>query len=220
MKDNETPAQDERTADPRDARSPDGTPAVDGADATTSAGFPRVAATGAESADSSAETVPEPEVVGGSAPGVGHVTHGSNLAAAVGATTGPSDPPPSETAPAADASKLDQARHKLYDAARQVRDRVETQASHLSDEVQRGARRASHAIHDSTEAAYERTSAKVEAGYRKASAQLEHGYEQLSHTVDERSGQLDRFVRDNPGRAVLTVAGAGFLLGLLLRGKR
>lgn len=205
MKDDDKPTLDETITETRDAR-----------DATTSAGFPRVAATGADS-------VSEADVVGPAAPGVGRITHGENLAAAIGATTAPSaEPPRVETAvpsndhAGTDSSKLDQARDKLYDAARQVRDRVETGAHRVTEEVQRGTRRASRTIHDSTEAGRE----KVEAGYRAASAQLESGYEQLSETLDEQTTEFDRFVRSNPGRAVLAVAGAGFLLGLLMRGKR
>jgi ElaB/YqjD/DUF883 family membrane-anchored ribosome-binding protein len=43
------------------------------------------------------------------------------------------------------------------------------------------------------------------------------GYDRAQERAGEVSSDLESFVQQHPGRAVLTAAGVGFLLGLLFR---
>jgi len=49
---------------------------------------------------------------------------------------------------------------------------------------------------------------------------IRHGYDRARKDMDQLSHDVNVYVRDNPGRSVLIAAGAGFLLGFLLRGER
>ncbi len=49
---------------------------------------------------------------------------------------------------------------------------------------------------------------------------LKHGYDKVGKDMDKLVDDVNEYVRDNPGRSVLMAAGAGFLIGLLLRGRR
>ena len=51
-------------------------------------------------------------------------------------------------------------------------------------------------------------------------AQLRDGYSRVQDKLQSSAGDLSRHVRDNPGQAVLLAIGAGFLVGLLFRGRR
>ncbi|MEM8931420.1 MAG: DUF883 C-terminal domain-containing protein [Acidobacteriota bacterium] len=51
-------------------------------------------------------------------------------------------------------------------------------------------------------------------------AQLRDGYSRVQDKLQSRAGDLSRHVRENPGQAVLLAIGAGFLVGLLFRGRR
>ena len=113
-------------------------------------------------------------------------------------------PDPTEADRATDGSggRLDQARERLYEAARNVQERV----GHMSSEAQRGAARASATIKGTTRERYE-----------VAAEKLEQGYGRVSRDVRQRGTELDRFVRESPGKALLLAAGAGFLVGLIFR---
>jgi ElaB/YqjD/DUF883 family membrane-anchored ribosome-binding protein len=75
----------------------------------------------------------------------------------------------------------------------------------LSDDVRRGAERAS-------------TVAKQR--YDETSETLKKGYTKVRKDLDGLMKDVNAYVRDNPGKSVLMAAGAGFLLGLLFRGRR
>ncbi len=57
-------------------------------------------------------------------------------------------------------------------------------------------------------------------GYGVAREKLGHGYERARKDLDQLVGDVNVYVRDNPGRAVLIAAAAGFVLGFLLRRDR
>ncbi len=57
-------------------------------------------------------------------------------------------------------------------------------------------------------------------GYGAAREKLGHGYERARKDLDQLIGDVNVYVRDNPGRAVLIAAVAGFALGLVLRRDR
>ena len=68
----------------------------------------------------------------------------------------------------------------------------------VSEEVRRGA-----------EVARER--------YNDAAENLRLGYDKVRVQANDVGGQVNTFVRDNPGKAVLLAAAAGFLVGLVVR---
>jgi len=49
---------------------------------------------------------------------------------------------------------------------------------------------------------------------------LRVGYDRVQKDMTQLSRDVNDYVQDNPGKSVLMAAGAGFLLGLLLRGGR
>ena len=51
-------------------------------------------------------------------------------------------------------------------------------------------------------------------------AQLRDGYDRVQSNITRTAGDLSRHVRKHPGQAVLLALGAGFLVGLILRGRR
>lgn len=55
--------------------------------------------------------------------------------------------------------------------------------------------------------------------YDEAVDQLRDGYSRVRKDFDGISDDLTDYVRDNPGKAVAIAAGAGFLIGLLLRSR-
>jgi ElaB/YqjD/DUF883 family membrane-anchored ribosome-binding protein len=75
----------------------------------------------------------------------------------------------------------------------------------LSDDVRRGA---------------ERASAVAKERYEETSETLKKGYTKVRKDLDGLMKDVNAYVRDNPGKSVLMAAGAGFLLGLLFRGRR
>ena len=60
----------------------------------------------------------------------------------------------------------------------------------------------------------------AQGGYGAAKEKLGHGYERARKDLDQLVGDVNVYVRDNPGRAVLIAAAAGFVLGFLLRRDR
>ena len=60
----------------------------------------------------------------------------------------------------------------------------------------------------------------AKGGYGAAKEKLGHGYERARKDLDQLVGDVNVYVRDNPGRAVLIAAAAGFVLGFLLRRDR
>lgn len=60
----------------------------------------------------------------------------------------------------------------------------------------------------------------AKGGYGAAREKLGHGYERARKDLDQLVGDANVYVRDNPGRAVLIAAAAGFVLGFLLRRDR
>ena len=106
-----------------------------------------------------------------------------------------------------DGNKLDAAREKFSRVADTVKDRYER----ASDGVQDRARRASEELRHGAESARQR--------YQGASETLREGYGRASDQARTFNRDLNDFVQENPGRAVLLATAAGFLIGLLFRGR-
>ena len=81
----------------------------------------------------------------------------------------------------------------------------------VSDDVRRGAERASEEIRRGAERARET--------YEDVAENAQRSYERVRSEAGNMSREVSLFVRDNPGKALLIAAGAGFLLGLLARGR-
>jgi ElaB/YqjD/DUF883 family membrane-anchored ribosome-binding protein len=56
--------------------------------------------------------------------------------------------------------------------------------------------------------------------YETAREGLRHGYARVRKDAGQLVDDVNVFVRDNPGRSILIAAGVGFVIGLLVRGRR
>lgn len=88
---------------------------------------------------------------------------------------------------------------------REVANEAKGKYGRIQGEVRKGADRAG-------EAARER--------YAQVSENVRGGYEKARTDFDDLSQNVNEYVRDNPGRSVVLAAGIGFVVGLLLRGRR
>ncbi len=103
-----------------------------------------------------------------------------------------------------------EARERVQGVADKVNERLsEVDMNEKFQEVQEAARRRAS---QAKEVAQEQ--------YAVRSEQLKDGYSKVQDNMHHVSDDLGSFVRQNPGRAVLLAAGAGFLIGLLFRGRR
>ena len=98
-------------------------------------------------------------------------------------------------------TQMGTAREKLDEVTSQVNDRL----GDVQEEARKQATRARELASDQ---------------YAIRSEQFRDSYGQVRENVAHASHDLEDFVRESPGRAVLIAAGAGFLLGLLFRGRR
>lgn len=106
--------------------------------------------------------------------------------------------------------QFDHAKERLQGVAGKVNDRLsEIPMNERLNDVQEKARQQTA-----------RAKEVAQEQYAVRSEQLKDGYAKARENMDHVSDDLGSFVRQNPGRAVLIAAGAGFLIGLLLRGRR
>lgn len=89
---------------------------------------------------------------------------------------------------------------------------VQDRYRRVSEDVRRGAERASEELRRGASAARER--------YDETAETVRRGYGQVRERAGHYSGELSEYVRENPGRSILMAAGLGFLVGLLVRGRR
>ena len=82
----------------------------------------------------------------------------------------------------------------------------------VSEDVRRGAERASAEIRRGAERARE--------GYQEVADNARRSYDRVRADAGNLSREVGFYVRDNPGKALLIAAGIGFLLGLVVRGRR
>ena len=104
---------------------------------------------------------------------------------------------------------MDQAKKKVADAVGEARERFQHVASDVGERFQHASAAAKERSERAREAARER--------YQVHSAQLQDGYARVRTDVDHVVDDVNDFVRRKPGTAILIAAGAGFLLGLLMR---
>ncbi len=101
------------------------------------------------------------------------------------------------------AEGVEKARSAVSHGVDAARERM--RESKLSERVKKASNRAGDAARE---------------GYGSAREKLGHGYERARKDIDQLVGDVNVYVRDNPGRAILIAAGAGFVLGFLLRRDR
>ena len=104
--------------------------------------------------------------------------------------------------------QIDPAREKFSEAAAEVETKVKDLgggAARAGDQLRKGAEKAG-------------TSAKESYGVAKE--KVRHGYEKARKDMDHLVEDVNEYVRDNPSKSILIAAGAGFVLGLLMRGRR
>lgn len=109
-------------------------------------------------------------------------------------------------------SKMDAARDTLTGVAEEVKERYEDVAGDVrkrTRDVRKRTRKAGKELRHGAEMARER--------YQQAGDRLRDGYDRTQDRAREWNRDLNDFVQENPGRALLIAAGAGFLVGLLFR---
>lgn len=82
--------------------------------------------------------------------------------------------------------------------------------------VKQGAGKATESVKETAE----RVSASAREKYEGAREGARHGYEKVTKDLEHLGEDVNEYVRQNPGKAVAMAVGAGFLLGILLRGRR
>ena len=107
------------------------------------------------------------------------------------------------------AAGLDAARERLGDVSEVV--------DHRLHEARRGAEKAAERAGAELRRGAEAASSVAQARAEVAKEGLKRGYDRVRKDLGDASGDLDRYVRDNPGRAVLFAAAIGFVIGLLAR---
>jgi len=123
----------------------------------------------------------------------------------------------------ADEKLVDRARGVVSDAAsemkgivddgvEQARERFEEAAAGLEDRVRRTRREMRRRAEELGDAARDR--------YGRAVEGVQRGYEKARKDAADLAEDVNAYVRENPGKAILMAAGVGFLLGLVLRGRR
>lgn len=96
-----------------------------------------------------------------------------------------------------------------------AKERLE-QAREKFSEVAEAARRGGAQVKEKAGRAGE--VAKEKVGVAKES--LKQGYDKVHKDLGKLSDDVTEYVRHNPGRSVLMAAGLGFLIGILVRGRR
>lgn len=104
---------------------------------------------------------------------------------------------------------MDQAKKKVTEAVDQAREKFQHAAADVGERFHEASAAAREKSQHAREAARER--------YQVHSAQLQDGYAKVRKDVDYMVDDVNDFVRQKPGTAILIAAGAGFLLGLLMR---
>jgi ElaB/YqjD/DUF883 family membrane-anchored ribosome-binding protein len=91
----------------------------------------------------------------------------------------------------------------------EARERFEDAASDFEKRARRTRRELRRRAEEAGDAARER---RVEG--------LQRGYRKVRKDASDLADDVNSYVRENPGTAIAIAAGAGFLLGMLVRGRR
>lgn len=99
------------------------------------------------------------------------------------------------------------AREKINKVTEEIEDRYRQ----VSADVRRGAEKASAELKRGAETAKQR--------YGETAEQLKQGYDKAREQAKVYRGDLYEFVQEKPGTALAVAAFAGFVVGLLFRGR-
>ena len=109
--------------------------------------------------------------------------------------------------------QLGQAKERFGELKEKVGEQLGDEVSERWHEAQAKARRQAEKVKEQV-----RETAREQ--YSVRSEQLKDGYAKVQDNMSHYSNDLESFVRQNPGRAVLIAAAAGFLVGMLFRGRK
>ena len=128
----------------------------------------------------------------------------------------------SETA-SEDVSKMDKAKHMMNDTMDKTRKAVGDQLGQAKEKLSQVAEKVNDQIGDDVSERFSEAQARAKEAAREQyavrSEQFKEGYSKVQDNMGHVSDDLGTFVKQNPGRAVLIAAAAGFLIGLLFRGR-
>lgn len=103
------------------------------------------------------------------------------------------------------AERLESAREKFTEV-------VDTKIRGIKD----GAGKASKTVQKTAE----RATATAREKYEGAREGAKQGYDKVTKDLQHLGEDVNEYVRHNPGKAIAMAVGAGFVLGILLRGRR
>ncbi len=88
------------------------------------------------------------------------------------------------------------------------------------DRKVRGIRDGAGRASDSFKETAQRASATARDTVDSARETVRHGYDRVSKDFEQLSEDVNDYVRHHPGKSVAIAVGVGFVLGILLRGRR
>ena len=97
-----------------------------------------------------------------------------------------------------------------------VAEKIEKTKSAVSDGLDT-AREKFDGVADDLDDKYQRASQVAREKYRVAAEGVREGYGKVKTDIKRVSNDVNDYVRENPGKSLLMAAGAGFLIGLLVR---
>lgn len=113
-------------------------------------------------------------------------------------------------------AKLDNLIDRSCDSVVVASERAEKGVASAADQVVQTVQAAGEKIRERAEAASLNAHQRV-AGAAQA---IDRGYSQAKSDLTRAAAETTDYVTANPGKALLVAASAGFLLGLLIRGRR
>ncbi len=107
------------------------------------------------------------------------------------------------------AERLESAREKFGEV-------VESKIRGVGAGIKEGAGKATRSVKETAE----HVSAGAREKYDVARESARHGYERVTKDLEHLGEDVNEYVRQHPGKAIAMAVGAGFVLGILLRGRR
>lgn len=134
----------------------------------------------------------------------------------------------SETGTEADAAKeLESARERFGEVVDSKIRGIKGGAGKATERVKKQAEKVTASAKEKAGAVTASAKEKAEAVTASAKETLEgaresarEGYDKVTKDLEHLGKDVNEYVRQNPGKAIAMAAGAGFVLGLLLRGRR
>ncbi len=116
-------------------------------------------------------------------------------------------------APADNVRPMDRAKKKVAAAVGEAREKFQHAAADAGDRFQQVSATAKEELRDRSQ----RVREQAREQYKVRSAQMQDVYARGRKEAEYRLDDVNDFVRHKPGTSILIAAGAGFLLGLIVR---